>query len=323
MLKKILTISLIIFLGTRINAQKITNYEHCNCTETVNYSDNNVVEGAYELISNNIVIEKGIYNDGVKDGIWIVNNVKGNLISKIEYSNGILNGEYKLFYFDGQPKLSAKFENNLPDGEWSYFSKKGKIIKHGNYEKGKAVGIWKVFKNNGKKIIAEYDFNNEKSIITNDNAKAKESYLPRDDESGEYIIIYYPDRDNLNNNKPIEGLFKSSIQFVDLFNVPLPLMNTYTTFEYKVNAEIINGVLKINNLNYFDKMSFKSSIPSFPFIAQTNSLKNLYKINHTDFLKKRVKDRIFETLMIMGPWLSNSNSQFEIQIPFVLNDIRK
>ena len=52
--------------------------------------------------------------------------------------------------------------------------------------------------------IAEYDFNNNKELITS-KPKIKKNILSRDDESGEYIIIYFPNRDNLTNNVPFEG----------------------------------------------------------------------------------------------------------------------
>ena len=98
-------------------------------------------------------------------------------------------------------------------------------------------------------------------------------------------------------------------------------MNTYTKFKYKALIQIENGSLSINELNYLEKMAFDSSKISLPFIAQTNSPKNLFKIEHSEFLKMKVKERIFETLMVLGVWIPDSNEQIEIQIPFVLNEI--
>jgi hypothetical protein len=277
--------------------------------------------GEYKLMSNDKLIEKGKYLNDKKDGLWTVNNTNGVLISKINYLEGTLNGNFKQYYYDGQPKVIAQFDNNNPDGEWKYFSKKGKIIKQGKFENGKALGTWKIFKKNGKKIISEYDFTNKRFVKENSKQKAKNSYLPRDDESGEYIIIRYPERSNSQTNKPLGGYLKASIEFVDLFNVPLPLMNTYTKFKYKALIQIENGSLSINELNYLEKMAFDSSKISLPFIAQTNSPKNLFKIEHSEFLKMKVKERIFETLMVLGVWIPDSNEQIEIQIPFVLNEI--
>ncbi|WP_166963852.1 toxin-antitoxin system YwqK family antitoxin [Yeosuana marina] len=321
MQKMILALVLITFLKIGLYAQTINNYDHCNCTETINYSDAHVVDGLYQLLSNGKIIEKGNYLDGVKDGTWVVNNTNGVLISKIEYSNGKLNGDYELFYFEGQPKLIAKFENNLPVGDWKYFSRKGKIIKKGSYANGKPIGTWNIFKDNGKKIIAEYDFDNKKSIVSNDNAKIKKSYLPRDDESGEYIIIYYPKRTDKTKIKPLGGFIQSGEYFIDLINVPLVLMNTYTSYHFEVKAEVKSGLFSIKEVTYNSNAVHNYKLPSLPFIAQTNSPKNLNKIEHKDFLKFKMKERIFEILMVLGPWVSESDSDIDIQIPFVLNEI--
>jgi hypothetical protein len=320
-MKKTIILNLIILFGFSALGQKTITYNHCNCTETINYSDNGLKNGEYKLMSNDKLIEKGKYLNDKKDGLWTVNNTNGVLISKINYLEGTLNGKFKQYYYDGQPKVIAQFDNNNPDGEWKYFSKKGKIIKQGKFENGKALGTWKIFKKNGKKIISEYDFTNKRFVKENSKQKAKNSYLPRDDESGEYIIIRYPERSNSQTNKPLGGYLKASIEFVDLFNVPLPLMNTYTKFKYKALIQIENGSLSINELNYLEKMAFDSSKISLPFIAQTNSPKNLFKIEHSEFLKMKVKERIFETLMVLGVWIPDSNEQIEIQIPFVLNEI--
>jgi len=320
-MKKTIILNLIILLGFTVLGQETNIYKHCDCVETINYSESGLKNGEYKLISNDQLIEKGKYLNDQKDGLWTVNNTNGVLISEINYSQGKLNGEFKQYYYDGQPKVIAKFDNNNPSGKWKYFSDKGKIIKQGEFENGKALGTWKIFKSNGKKVISEYDFTTKIFVIENLSEKAKNSYLPRDDESGEYIIIHYPDRPNLKTNKPLGGYLKASIDFVDLFNVPLTLMNTYTTFEYKALVQIDNGSLSINELNFLENMNFNSSKISLPFIAQTNSPKNLFKIEHSEFLKTKVKERIFETLMVLGAWISDSNEQIEIQIPFVLNEI--
>ena len=320
---KVLIILMITILSYQSSlSQTETRYQHCDCKEIINYSekDSLIKNGEYLFTCNNSLTEKGRYKNGKKDGLWLVHNQKGILISKIEYSEGKLNGKYELFFFEGEPKFKGQFENELPSGEWKYFNKKGKITKQGKYENGKPIGIWKVFNKKGKKIIAEYDFNNNKELITS-NPKIKKSILPRDDESGEYIIIYFPNRNNLTNNVPFEGSIISNNYFIDLLNVPFVLMNTETQFEYKITAKITEGILKIENINKQNSIKYSNNRVTFPYIAQTNSPKKIKRIQHTDILIEKVKDRIYETLMILGPWKSKSNESFEIHIPFVLNNI--
>lgn len=310
---------IILFIIT-IDAQSTTKYEHCNCMETINYSitDSNIKDGKYELICDNIVVEKGNYKKGYKDGTWSIKNLNGTLISEIEYSNGKLNGNYKLFYYEGARKLEASFENNLPIGQYTYYSKKGKIIKNGKYDNGSPIGVWKIYNKKGKKIIFEYDFDNKKSLISN-NYKSKNPFLPRDDESGEYIIIYSLNKPINSQVKPFGGFTYSNELFVELLNVPLVLMNTFTNFEFQVKAKVKNGAIMVDDVNY--SMHKSSESPYFSYIAQTNSPKKIKRINHNNQSITKIKERIFETLMILGPWIGEVENEIEIFVPFVLNEI--
>lgn len=319
--KKVLIFLMITFFSYQISSsQTEIKYNHCNCKEVINYSENDssLKNGEYSFTCSNSLTEKGTYKNGTKDGLWTVKNEKGITISRIEYSEGKLNGKYELFFYEGEPKLNAQFEDNQPIGEWKYFNEKGKITKQGKYENGKPLEIWKVFDKKGKKVISEYDFDNNKSLITT-NPKIKNSFLPRDDESGEYIIIYYPNRKNLTNNVPFEGSIISNKTFIDLLNVPIVLMNTETQYNFGITAKINNGNLIIENIEYFKKLDYKVNKVTFPYIAQTNSPKKIKRIEHTDILIEKMRERIYETLMVLGPWISNSNETFNIHVPFVLN----
>jgi len=321
--KKVFLIFITIFCYQFSQAQIETNYDHCNCKEIINYSDNDdsIKNGEYVLNCDNSLIEKGNYKNGNKDGLWTVKNEKGKIVSKIEFNEGKLHGSYELFNYEGNPKLKAEFTDNQPVGEWKYFNDKGKVIKQGKYENGKPKGTWNVYDKKGKKVIAGYDFDNNKSLIST-NSKIKNSYLPRDNESGEYIIIYYPNRKHLTNNTPFEGNIVSNKEFIDLLNVPFVLMNTFTKYDFKIRAKVNEGNLIIENIDYFQNINYDSNIISFPYIAQTNSPKKIKKINHSELTINKMKERIFETLMVLGPWVSNTNDSFEIHVPFVLNKIK-
>jgi hypothetical protein len=304
-------------------AQTETNYSHCDCKEIINYSDNDssIKNGEYVLNCENSLVEKGSYKNGKKDGIWTVKNGKGQIVSKIEFSEGKLKGNYELFTYDGNPKLKAKFVDNRPTGEWKYFNKKDRIIKQGSYANGRPIGTWKVYDKKGKKVIEEYDFDTNKSLIST-KAKIKNSYLPRDDESGEYIIIYYPSRKHLTKNIPFEGNIVANKEFIDLFNMPFVLMDTFTKYHFKITAKINEGTLLIEDIDYFQNIDYDANTISFPYIAQTNSPNKIKEIKHSKFIINKMKERIFETLMVLGPWVSNTNDSFEIHIPFVLNKIK-
>ena len=321
MLPKKITVLLILFIGLKINAQEIIKYDHCNCIETIEYSeeDNALKHGKYELICENTVIEKGQYANGLKDGNWTVQTDKGIVVSSINYNKGKLNGSFELFYYKGKPKLKASFKNNLPSGEWNYLSDKGKVLKQGLYLDGKPSGVWKNYKK--KKINKEYNFDTKK-FNTNKEIKKKKSYLPRDDETGEYIIIYYPERNVKTVYQPLEGYLQANELFIDLLNVPTTLMNTYTHYDFNISANILEGIFSVDSIEIKSKISYQSGNPSLPFIAKTNYPKNLKKINHTALLKAKMEERIFETIMVLGPWITDKDLNFNIHVPFVLNEIK-
>ncbi|MGY5353573.1 toxin-antitoxin system YwqK family antitoxin [Wenyingzhuangia sp. IMCC45467] len=320
-MKKKFLLSLTILLSLKTIAQKTVKYEHCDCIEKINYldSDSSIKNGDYELICNGKTIEKGKYSNNEKDGNWIIKTEKGIVVSDINYTNGKLDGSYKLFYFKGESKLSANFSNNLQIGEWKYYSDKGKVIKEGSFDSGKPIGIWRNYKK--KKIDREYDFDKNEFLI-NKEIKTKKSYLPQDDETGEYIIIYYPERDVKTNYQPLEGYKKANQLFIDLINVPVTLMNTYTKYDYNVNVNLHDGIFSIKSITLENNINYNSSKPSFPYIANTNYPKNLKRISHTELLHSKMQERIFETLMVLGPWVNSKDIDFEIHVPFVLNEIK-
>ena len=96
-------------------------------------------------------------------------------------------------------------------------------------------------------------------------------------------------------------------------------MNTFTKYDFKITAKINKGNLIIDNIDYSQNVNYNPNVVSFPYIAQTNSPNKIKKINHSEFIMTKMKERIFETLMVLGPWISNTNNSFEIHIPFVLN----
>lgn len=309
------------FYFTNAFTQIVNYYDNCDCNETIHYSeiDKKVKNGAYIFECKNSFKEIGNYKEGKKNDLWTVTNRNNIIVSNIHYTDGMLDGSYELFHFDGITKLKANFIKNTPTGEWIYYNEKGKVIKQGTYENGKPIGIWKVYNDKGNKIISEYDFDMNKPLIVSE-SRIENSCLPRDDESGEYIINSFLERKQIAINVPFEGNIISNREFIDLFHVPFVLMNTFTKYNFKINAKIVNGTLVINSIDNIEYFNYKPNALTYQFISQTNSPHKIKHILHTDFTKDKVKERIFETLMILGPWISNSDDDFEFQIPFVLND---
>jgi len=325
MIKKIFGLTIAVLIGINANSQVTNDYGHCDCTEKVNYSDTDsqIRDGEYILTCKGKTIEKGEYKNGLKSGTWILRNQKGVIISKIDYENGVISGNYEMFHFGGKPKLVASFDNGKPVGIWKYFNEKGKIIKTGEYKDGIPVGVWTVMDLKGKKEILKYDFDKKEYILSSNTLYYPDGGVLRDDESGEWCILYYPKREAKMEIKPIEGYKLSSDFFADYVNIPTVLMNTYVTYEFRGVAKISNGVISDFKLEYKEDADYFEDKPSYPFIVTTNPPDKLKRIEHKIENIESLRERLEASFWLIGPWIPNADGEIEIQIPFILNDIKK
>jgi hypothetical protein len=312
----ILTITLIPLVGFA----QTSDYSFCDCIESISET------GKYSLNCNDIVVEEGNYTSGLRSGNWITRNVEGQIIINANYKNDVLDGIYEQFHFKGIPKLSAQFDDGIPVGNWSYYNEKGKIIKEGQYNNGQPTGKWKIYDKKGKKIIAEYDFDNSKyNTVSHSDRYFNKGGIARDDQSGEWMVLYFPSRDISSEIEPFGGYMLIGDIFLDYLNIPLMFMNTYTHNEYLAKVEINNGIAKsIEVLERGDGSKFEPTLPSLPFIVETNSPGKLTRVEHSDESIKLLKNRIKDGIILSGPWIKQDfEGTIEIQIPFVLNEIKK
>jgi hypothetical protein len=319
-MKKVATIIVIIIsLNRSFSQTKI--YTHCNCTEKISES------GYYTLTCSDVIMEEGQLSEGNRDGQWTTRNIKGTIIIKASYKNDNFDGKYEQFHFDGKPKLTAQFAEGAPQGDWRYYNDKGKVIKSGTYNnEGIPEGNWKIFDKKGKKVANEYDFLNSKAVVTVPDARYfKNNGVVRDDESGEWMIIFFPERNIKSTVIPFGGYLLSGDLFIDFLNIPFMFMNTYTQYDFIVRLNVNGGKATVANIFLKDKNArYSSSQPSLPFIVQTNSPGKLSRTDFSNTSLLILKNRIKDAIAISGPWISNGyEGSIEIQIPFVLNEIRR
>jgi len=314
MKKSLLSLLLSVSL-TSLLAQSEISYPHCNCIEKIS------VDGQFKLTCKDNVVMKGQYNNGLRSGRWTTKTVKGAVIKNAEYVDGKLDGQYELFDYEGNPKLVASFKNGLPDGVWKYFNEKGKIIKIGKYEEGKPMGTWSVFDKNGKKEIVTYNFDDANSSNTIAPPYHNKMKIERDDQSGEWFIIYYPERNPVSDVQPLGGYPLACDLFIKYMTIPSVMMNTYTNFDFNVHLVVEKNSLQSVSSTYEDQIRYNSALPALPFIVSTNPPAKLKKVEHDKHTMELLRQSIEETVILAGPWISSS--PVDIYIPFVLNDIRK
>lgn len=317
-MNRIILLSLCVLFSLPAFSQT-NNYDFCGCTEKLS------TERKYTLECGNVLMEEGECLNGDRTGTWVTRNSSGQIIIKANYSNDNLSGKYEQYHFKGTPKLTANFKDGLPDGRWIYKNDKGKVIKEGSYQLGKPTGTWKILEKKGKKLIAEFDFSTNKSTLESGKRYFEKGGIARDDVSGEWMILGFPQRNISKEIEPLGGYLLAGDMFLDYLNIPSMYMNTYAHYEFIAKVTISDGVVSSIAIEERKKEDrFNSSEPSFPFLVTTNSPSKLSRVEHSDISLNLVKGRIKDVVALTGPWKAqNLTGVVEVQIPWVVNDMKR
>ena len=315
---KLVLLLVFILSMAQASAQTGETLPHCNCTE-IRTAD------AYKVTSNNVFVEEGRFVEGKRDGIWISRDVKGNVLRKVNYKEGDLDNTYELFYQNGKHKVNGIFRDGRPDGEWNYYNKSGNLIKHGSYNNGIATGVWTIFDKKGKKPIAEYDFSNNKEILSpNGKHYFSNGGLLQDGQSGEWMLIYLPLTETKVDEQPLGGYALANDLFVSNFNLPTLLMNTKNTIEYAAKVKFDKGAIQDISIETLDSTSsFDISSHYFSFMVSTNKESKLHDVKPSKETLEFLKHQLKEYIWLAGPWVNAQNTEINIQIPLVINNLKK
>jgi len=129
------------------------------------------------------LIEKGEYQNGLEDGLWI--QQIGDFYQRGSYRDGLRNGywiSYQLIEGEnGTDSLlisRGAFIDDLPDGKHSYYWDNGKIRDEGIYVMGKKEGNWSIYNYDGSLfLVVTYENGIE---IRYDGTKIKPPFEPEE-----------------------------------------------------------------------------------------------------------------------------------------------
>ncbi|WMI68229.1 toxin-antitoxin system YwqK family antitoxin [Mangrovimonas sp. YM274] len=124
---KKLILGLIITFTINISFGQTEKFDYCNCQDQIDQITP-VLNGNFERKCNGILIEKGKFVNGLKNGEWKTYNRKGTLIRKLNYENGILSGKVELFYVNGKQKLAGQFEKGNKEGKGAITPRKERFF---------------------------------------------------------------------------------------------------------------------------------------------------------------------------------------------------
>lgn len=135
-----------------------------------------------------VIIEEGLLKDGLQTGAWTTYYPENNLPKTIiNYANGMRNGLYLEMNDRGQIELRAGYMNNKLDGPWGvykfgrptktafyangvldgtyreYNMRDGSLLKEINYKNGEYDGPYKFFNDKGE-VTLEYEYKNGEKV---------------------------------------------------------------------------------------------------------------------------------------------------------------
>lgn len=298
--------------------QQTEKLDYCNCIDKIDQITPEL-HGQFERKCNGILIEKGEFVNGLKNGEWITYSRKGKLIRKVNYDNGLLNGNVELFYVTGQPKVTGQFEKGNKISKWIYFTDKGKILSEGNFDKNKPIDTWIINDKKGKKPVVQYDFNSKKYLINNPTPFHKDGDIIQNENTEEWYIIKSPDLKYSSKSEPLGGYNFANYMFIELIEVPENYWDTYLYQKYKVSYKITPD----NELTFKSQL-FTGKLPDnnleLTFLIMTNPTPKIKKIDHSALQISLLDYKIKETLNIMPPWIYYEQSDIDVFIHYVINE---
>lgn len=315
---KKLILGLITALTVNISfGQQIEKLDYCNCQDQIEQITPDL-NGTFERKCNGVLIEKGEFVNGLKNGEWITYSRKGKLIRKINYDNGLLNGKVELFYLNGKPKVSGQFEKGIKIGKWIYYTEKGKVLSEGSYASNKPIDIWTINDKKGKKPVVQYDYNSKKYLINKPTPFHKDGDIIQNENTEEWYILKSPDLKYSSKSEPLGGYGFANYLFIELVEVPENYWDTYLYQKYKVSYKITAE----NELS-FDSELFTGDLPDnnleLTFLIMTNPTPKIKRIDHSDLQIKLLDYKIKEALSIMPPWIFNEQSEIDVYVHYVIN----
>ena len=162
MTKKIASLSIVLFIGLSLFAQKKYYYnedgDRVKSNEAVYYRTVDKGKSKFRIkeyyASNNQLKSKGSYlgssgDDEERSGRFEYYYENGQLHYKARFKDGLIVDEYIEYHKDGKVKAKGVFAGGKETGEWVYYYKNGQIQAKGYFFAGKYNADWEWFYKDG------------------------------------------------------------------------------------------------------------------------------------------------------------------------------
>ena len=299
------------------SGQQIEALDYCKCQDKIDQVAP-VLNGQFERNCNGVLIEKGEFINGLKNGEWLTNSRKGKLIRRLNYEKGLLHGKVELFYVSGKPKVVGQFEQGSKTGKWIYYTNKGTVLSQGGYDANKPIDTWIINDKKGGKPVVQYDFNAKKYLLNTSTPFHKDGEIIQSENTEEWYILKSPDLKYSSDSEPLGGFIFANYMFIELVEVPVNFWDTYLYQKYKVSYKITP-----DNSVTFNSELFTEKLPvnhfELTFLIMTDPPSKLHQIELSNLQLKLIDFKIKEALSLMPPWIYTNQSDVDLYLHYVIN----
>ncbi|GAB3335994.1 hypothetical protein GCM10027429_18810 [Marivirga atlantica] len=122
-----------------------------------------ILHGPYEKIVDDVVVESGMYWNGLKHGRWMRHDKNGILLNKQVYFKG-WPIESEIIYYDAERtkvKEVTPIEYGEKEGTYLFFHENGEIAVQGEYRFDNKVGLWVEYYDNRRRRKKTIEYGND------------------------------------------------------------------------------------------------------------------------------------------------------------------
>jgi antitoxin component YwqK of YwqJK toxin-antitoxin module len=112
-------------------------------------------DGVYSFLYNHGMRYTGRYRDGLRDGLWQVDNPDGSAAWEVTWQTGEWHGPAKTWWKNGVVEHAGQHRHGKRDGEWSFWFSNGQLAARGTYADDRKIGEWQYFDERGASMDYE------------------------------------------------------------------------------------------------------------------------------------------------------------------------
>lgn len=129
----------------------------------------------------------------------------------------------------------------------------------------------------------------------------------------------YPKRVESEGTVPFGGVLFANDLFIDLVEIPQNYWDTYINYEYKVNV----SVSPLNEYGFtLEKASDTDKYQiQLVLLANTNPYSKIKRVDHSNFSRTMLDEKITEALHFLPPWIYKGNGNVSMNVSYVINRI--